>query len=94
MDATTSAQQTPLHAPTLVIQPTRGWSQLALAELWRYRELLWFLTTGIHIRGCGPSPLSRSAHRKPSTTHALVLALPVCGAFVLRRSERNIVDLL
>jgi lipopolysaccharide transport system permease protein len=29
---------------TVVIQPTRGWSSLALHELWEYRELLWFLT--------------------------------------------------
>jgi lipopolysaccharide transport system permease protein len=32
------------RTPTLVIQPTRGWSSLALHELWEYRELLWFLT--------------------------------------------------
>ena len=32
------------RTPTLVIQPTRGWSSLALHELWQYRELLWFLT--------------------------------------------------
>ena len=31
-------------APALVIQPSRGWSSLALHELWQYRELLWFLT--------------------------------------------------
>ena len=33
-----------MGAPALVIQPTRGWSSLALHELWEYRELLWFLT--------------------------------------------------
>ena len=33
-----------IDTPTLVIQPTRGWSSLALHELWEYRELLWFLT--------------------------------------------------
>jgi lipopolysaccharide transport system permease protein len=33
-----------MDTPTLVIQPTRGWSSLALHELWQYRELLWFLT--------------------------------------------------
>ena len=27
-----------------IIQPTRGWSSLALHELWQYRELLWILT--------------------------------------------------
>jgi lipopolysaccharide transport system permease protein len=30
--------------PTIIIEPTRGWSSLALHELWQYRELLWFLT--------------------------------------------------
>jgi lipopolysaccharide transport system permease protein len=30
--------------PNIVIQPTHGWSSLALHELWEYRELLWFLT--------------------------------------------------
>jgi lipopolysaccharide transport system permease protein len=29
---------------TIVIEPTRGWSRLRLAELWRYRELIYFLT--------------------------------------------------
>ena len=32
------------HTPTLVIQPTKGWAKLGLRELWRYRELLFFLT--------------------------------------------------
>ena len=32
------------EVPALVIQPTKGWSSLALHELWEYRELLWFLT--------------------------------------------------
>ncbi len=45
MDATTSAELTPVPATTLVIQPTRGWSRLGLGELWRYRGLLWFLTS-------------------------------------------------
>ena len=30
--------------PTTIIEPTRGWSSLALYELWQYRELLWFQT--------------------------------------------------
>ena len=30
--------------PTLRIQPTSGWVSLRLGELWRYRELLYFLT--------------------------------------------------
>lgn len=39
----------PAHDPThdlplTVIQPTRGWAALRLAELWEYRELLYFLT--------------------------------------------------
>ena len=29
---------------TVVIQPSRGWVPLSLAELWDYRELLYFLT--------------------------------------------------
>ncbi len=33
-----------VSSPTLVIQPTQGWSSLALPEVWRYRDLLWFLT--------------------------------------------------
>ncbi|MFA4966501.1 MAG: ABC transporter permease [Thermoleophilia bacterium] len=31
-------------APSLVIQPSKGWVKLGLRELWRYRELLYFLT--------------------------------------------------
>src|SRR5436190_16494115 len=30
--------------PTLLIQPSTGWITLRLGELWRYRELLYFLT--------------------------------------------------
>ena len=30
--------------PTLVIEPPKGWARLELRELWRYRELLYFLT--------------------------------------------------
>jgi lipopolysaccharide transport system permease protein len=29
--------------PLLVLKPRRGWAALNLRELWRYRELLWFL---------------------------------------------------
>ena len=29
--------------PLLVLQPRRGWAAINLRELWRYRELLWFL---------------------------------------------------
>ena len=34
----------PQTVPTLVIQPSSGWARLGLRELWRYRELLYFLT--------------------------------------------------
>ena len=30
--------------PTVLIRPSRGWSALNLRELWRYRELIFFLT--------------------------------------------------
>jgi len=30
--------------PSRVIRPRRGWVRLDLGELWRYRDLLWFLT--------------------------------------------------
>jgi lipopolysaccharide transport system permease protein len=30
-------------APTIEIQPTRGWAALKLSDLWEYRELLYFL---------------------------------------------------
>jgi len=30
--------------PTVFIRPSRGWSALNLRELWRYRELIFFLT--------------------------------------------------
>lgn len=33
----------PARRPLLVLQPRRGWAALNLRELWRYRELLWFL---------------------------------------------------
>ncbi len=29
--------------PTRVIRPKRGWARIDLGELWRYRDLLWFL---------------------------------------------------
>jgi lipopolysaccharide transport system permease protein len=32
------------HLPLLHIKPTSGWLSLRLAELWEYRELLYFLT--------------------------------------------------
>lgn len=30
--------------PTLLIRPSRGWAALELADLWQYRELIYFLT--------------------------------------------------
>ena len=30
--------------PTIIIKPTRGWISLKLKDIWRYRELLYFLT--------------------------------------------------
>jgi lipopolysaccharide transport system permease protein len=30
--------------PTLLIRPSRGWAALDLADLWQYRELIYFLT--------------------------------------------------
>jgi len=41
----TGQRSTERAVPALVIQPTTGWSSLALHELWQYRELLWFLTS-------------------------------------------------
>lgn len=32
------------QAPTVVIEPTSGWSALRLGDLWEFRELLYFLT--------------------------------------------------
>ena len=42
--ATASAgQATTTRRPTVVIQPSRGWSALNLRELWKYRDLLMIL---------------------------------------------------
>jgi lipopolysaccharide transport system permease protein len=32
------------HAPTRIIRPSRGWGRLDLGQLWRYRDLIRFLT--------------------------------------------------
>jgi lipopolysaccharide transport system permease protein len=37
-------QPAEVRPPTLRIRPSRGWARLNLAELWAYRELLFFLT--------------------------------------------------
>lgn len=34
----------PAECDVTVIAPRRGWQRLAVGELWRYRDLLWFLT--------------------------------------------------
>jgi len=48
-DSRVSAVQAPEYGaekgiPVLVIRPSRGWSALNLADLWHYRELIYFLT--------------------------------------------------
>jgi lipopolysaccharide transport system permease protein len=40
----TLERETDRGRPTLLIRPSRGWAALDLAELWQYRELLYFLT--------------------------------------------------
>jgi lipopolysaccharide transport system permease protein len=39
-----TADLSPPHADQIVIKPGKGWSFLQLGELWRYRELVYFLT--------------------------------------------------
>jgi lipopolysaccharide transport system permease protein len=41
--AATDARHAPARRPTVVIEPTRGWSALNLRELWTYRDLLMIL---------------------------------------------------
>src|SRR5512142_1024232 len=41
---TETGLQVPLDAQHIVIEPARGWQALDLLDLWRYRELLYFLT--------------------------------------------------
>jgi len=38
------AESLAVSIPTVLIRPSRGWSALNLRELWRYRELIFFLT--------------------------------------------------
>jgi len=35
---------TAAESPPLILRPTRGWAALNLRDLWRYRELIYFLT--------------------------------------------------
>jgi lipopolysaccharide transport system permease protein len=37
-------QQPSINEETLVLKPTKGWISLNLKDLWRYRELMFFLT--------------------------------------------------
>ncbi len=42
---TTGAESSqPGSSPILVIESSRGWARLGIREIWRYRELLYFLT--------------------------------------------------
>lgn len=41
---TPSLQTDDSELPVTIIRPRRGWQSLGLADLWRYRELLYFLT--------------------------------------------------
>ena len=43
MNLNTSLKNT-IEVPETVIMPTRGWVSLRLGELWKYRELLYFIT--------------------------------------------------
>lgn len=40
----TQIEETPQELPHLRIEPSKGWVNLKLRELWEYRELLYFLT--------------------------------------------------
>ena len=44
MDKTDQISAPPASLPHIRIEPTQGWVALQLRELWRYRELLYFLT--------------------------------------------------
>jgi len=44
MSENSSLQKTPLAEETLVLKPSKGWVSLNLGDLWRYRELVYFLT--------------------------------------------------
>ena len=41
--STPAIEVTPSVPPAIVIRPARGWAALNLKELWRYRELIYFL---------------------------------------------------
>lgn len=39
----TEAESANTDSYKIVIEPSRGWSKLGIGEVWKYRELLWFL---------------------------------------------------
>ncbi len=39
-----SVLKDPVEIPLVVFEPSKGWTSLKLKELWKYRELLYFLT--------------------------------------------------
>jgi len=39
----TPSSEEPAERPKVLIQPAKGWAGLQLAEIWRYRDLLWML---------------------------------------------------
>jgi lipopolysaccharide transport system permease protein len=43
-DAPPGSHGAETEQPLLIIEPTRGWVSLQLRDVWRYRELLYFLT--------------------------------------------------
>ncbi len=43
-DAGVAGASAPERSPAIVIQPSSGWAALQIGEVWRYRELLYFLT--------------------------------------------------
>jgi lipopolysaccharide transport system permease protein len=42
-DSFTDYASVPGEFRNVVIEPSKGWSRLGIEEVWRYRELLWFL---------------------------------------------------
>lgn len=44
MEQTLTTQKKPQSEEVILLRPSRGWSSLNLGDLWRYRELVYFLT--------------------------------------------------
>lgn len=56
-----------VEIPHIRIQPSRGWIAIDLPELWRYRDLLFFLAWRERRTRCKRSgSLSSSGRRAPS----------------------------